>query len=62
MVSICGVIVRLEVDEHVIIIDWNFSDKRGRMTVLHLRVEPTSERREMTKLTVIPDDNKADFS
>jgi hypothetical protein len=57
MVSVCGVIVRSEVDEHVII-DWDFSVERGRMTVLHLRIEQTWERREMTKITVMPDDNR----
>jgi hypothetical protein len=31
MISICDVIVRSEVDEYVIIVDWYFSDKRGRM-------------------------------
>jgi hypothetical protein len=62
MVSVCGVIVRSEVNEHVIIIDWDFSDKRGRMTVLHFRIEQTWERREMTKLIVMPDDNRAGFS
>jgi hypothetical protein len=62
MVSVRGVIVRSEVDEHVIIIDWDFSDERGRMTVLHLRIEQTWERREMTKITVMPDDNRAGFS
>jgi hypothetical protein len=49
MVFVCGVIVRAEVDEHVIIIDWEFSDERGRMTVLHFRIEQTWERCEMTK-------------
>jgi hypothetical protein len=39
MVSVCGVIVRSEVDENVVIIDWNFSDKLERMTILHLRIE-----------------------
>jgi hypothetical protein len=62
MVSVCGVIVRSEADKHVIIIDWNFSDERGRMTVFHLRIEQTWERREMTKITVMPDDNRAGFS
>jgi hypothetical protein len=28
MVPVRGVIVRSEVDEHVIIIDWDFSDER----------------------------------
>jgi hypothetical protein len=62
MVSICGVIVRSEVDEHVIIIDRIFSDERGRMTVLHLRIEQTWERREMTKIAVMSDDNRAGVS
>jgi hypothetical protein len=62
MDSVYGVIVRSEVDEHVIIINWNFSDERGRMTVLHLRIERTRERHEMTKVTVMTDDNRAGFS
>jgi hypothetical protein len=62
MVSVYGVIVRSEVDENVIIIDWDFSDKRRRMTVFHLRIKQTWERREMTKITVMLDDNRAGFS
>jgi hypothetical protein len=62
MVFVFGIIVRSEVDEHVIIIDWNFPDERGRVTILHLRIEQTWERREMTKITVMPDDNRAGFS
>jgi hypothetical protein len=54
MVSVCGVIVRSEVDEHVIIINW--------MTILHFRIEQTWERREMTKTTIMPDGNRAGFS
>jgi hypothetical protein len=53
------VIVRLEVDEHFIII---LIDELGRMAILHLRIEQTWERREMTKITVMPDDNRAGFS
>jgi hypothetical protein len=62
MVSFCGVIVRSEVDEYVIIVDWNFSDERGKMMILHLRIEQTWERREMTKITAMPDNNRAGFS
>jgi hypothetical protein len=52
MVSVCGVIVRSEVDEHVVIIEWNFFNE----------LEQTWERREMTKITVMPDDNRAGFN
>jgi hypothetical protein len=30
MVSVCGVIVRSEVDKNVTIIDWDFSDEREK--------------------------------
>jgi hypothetical protein len=50
MVPFCGVILRSDIDEHVIVIDWSFSEERGRMTILLLRIEQT------WKITVMPDD------
>jgi hypothetical protein len=60
--SVCGVIVCSEVDENVIIVVWIFSDKSGTMTILHLHIEQTWEKREMTAKTVMPDDNRVGFS
>jgi hypothetical protein len=34
-----GVIVSSKIGEHVMIVDWIFSDERGKMTVLHLRID-----------------------